>query len=40
MPLPQFVRELVERKMSDYCAATIPEHARSQIKLTYLQTVL
>ena len=35
MPLPQFVRELVERKISGYCAAKIPEHARSQIRLTY-----
>jgi hypothetical protein len=35
MSLPQFVRELVERKLSEYCENKIPEHARSQIRLKH-----
>lgn len=35
MPLPKAIKALVEAKLSQYCEARIPAHARDQVRLGY-----
>ena len=35
MSLPQIIRELVEKKLSEYCENKVPEHAKSRLRLKY-----
>ena len=35
MPLPLLLRQLVDKKLSAYCARKIPPHARDKLRLDY-----
>jgi len=35
MPLPPLVRQVVDKKLTKYCAAKIPPEYRDQIRLHY-----
>lgn len=35
MPLPLLTRHLVEKKLTAYCEAKVPAHARDQVRLTF-----
>ena len=35
MPLPKSIKKLVEAKLSQYCEARIPAHAKEQVRLGY-----
>lgn len=35
MALPQFVRELIETKLSHYCKNKVPAHARKEVRVDF-----
>jgi hypothetical protein len=35
MGLPPFTKRLVEKKLQDYCAQKVPEHARNQLRVGF-----
>jgi len=35
MPLPPFVKQLIEKKLTSYCREKIPAHLHDEIRLTF-----
>jgi hypothetical protein len=35
MPLPEEIREMVERRLSEYCRVRVPEHLRGRVRVGY-----
>lgn len=35
MPLPDFVKALIEKKVGDYCTGKVPAHLRNKVNITF-----
>jgi len=35
LPLPDFVKSLIEKKVGEYCDNRIPAHLRNKVKVSY-----